>query len=184
MVTEKTNSAAATVSVWVEAGARYEPKELNGITYFLENVLFKGSKNRQPKQVEQDLYDLGGIVNSKVGREFSGFYATVAPNNTSKAIEILSDLIQNPAFSQESIDTARKVILSELENNQNNYKQVVLDYLHSVAYQQVSLSQSKFGPTENIQKFTKEDLERAVDLLFKGPQLVVSASGNVKHDEV
>lgn len=184
MVTEKTNTSATTVGLWIEAGPRFEPKELNGVTYFLENVLFKGSKNRKPKQVEQDLFELGGIVNSKVTPEVCGFYATVTPNNTSKALELLSDLIQNPSFSQESIDTARKVILAELENNEHNYKQIVLDYLHSVAYQQVSLSQSKYGPTANINKFTKDDLELAIDLMFKGPQLVVSASGNVNHDDL
>lgn len=184
VATEKTNSPATTVGVWVEAGSRHEPKELNGITNFVEQLLFKGSKNRSKQQLEKDVYGLGAVLNSFNNRENCGFFATVAPADASKAVELLADLIQNPALSTENIEEGRKNILKELEGCESNYEQVVMDYLHSVAYQETSLAFSKYGPSENIKGFTKDHIERGLDLMFKGPRMVIAASGNVDHEQM
>lgn len=184
VATEKTSSPATTFGVWVEGGSRHESKDLNGITNFVEQLIFSGSKNRTRKQLERDVYGLGAILNSFNSRESSGFFATVAPADVSKAIEMLSDLIQNPALSTEDIEEGRQNVLKELEGCETNYEQVVMDYLHSVAYQNTSLAFSKYGPSENIKRFTKDDIEVGLDLFFKGPRVVIAASGNVDHDQM
>ncbi|KAI2810969.1 mitochondrial processing peptidase beta subunit [Blomia tropicalis] len=184
VATEKTNSPTATVGVYVESGSRNEPKELNGITNFIEHLIFKGSKTRSKVQVEKDVYGLGAILNSFNNREHSGFFATLAPNDVPKAFELLSEMVTTPGLSEENIEEARKDILRELEECETNHEQIVMDYLHSVAYQETSLGFSKFGTTANVQRFTREDLERGFDLIFKGPQMVIAASGNVEHDNI
>lgn len=102
----------------------------------------------------------------------------------SKAAEILADLIQNPALTTENIEETRKNVLQELEDCQSNYEQVVMDYLHSVAFQNTSLAYTKYGTTDNIERFTKDHIEQGLDLFFKGPRMVIAASGNVDHDQM
>lgn len=184
VATEQTNSPSATVGIWADTGSSAEPKELNGITHFIEHLLFQGTKNRAKKQLEQDVYSLGALLNSSTQRDFCSFYMTLAPNDVSKAVEILSDLIQNSSLNADDIEATRKFILRELDETQTNYEQVVMDNLHSVAYQQTPLGFSKYGPTANIERFTKADIERGLDLIFKAPQLVVACSGKIDHDKL
>lgn len=184
VATEQTNSPAATVGIWVDTGSSAETKELNGITHFIEHLLFQGSKNRAKKQLEQDVHSLGALLNSTTQRDHCSFSMTLAPNDVSKAVEILSDLIQNSSLNADDIETTRKFILKELDEAQSNYEQVVMDNLHSVAYQQTPLGFSKYGPTANIERFTKADIERGLDLIFKAPQVVVACSGKVNHDKL
>ena len=184
VVTERTNSLTTTVGVWVEAGSRNETKELNGITNFIEHLLFKGSRSRSKRQLENDVYGLGAVLNTFSNRESNGFFATVAPTDALKAIELLSDLIQRPTLKSEDIEETRNDILKELDACENNYEQVVMDYLHSVAYQETSLAFSKYGPTQNIKQFSQKEIEKGLDLIFKGPRMVIAASGDVNHDQM
>lgn len=184
VATEQTNSPSATVGIYLDCGSSSEPKELNGITHFIEHLLFQGSKNRAKKQLEQDVHSLGAIMNSHTEREHTGLYITVAPKDIPKALEIISDLVQNPALNPDEIESTRKYILQELDEVENSHERTVIDHLHSVAYQQTPLAYSKYGPSENIQRFTKGDIEKGMDLLFKSPQMVIAASGNVNHDQI
>lgn len=157
---------------------------MNGIFNFIEHLLFKGSKNRNKTQLEKDVHSLGGILNSFTERDSFGIHMSVAPKDVSKAMEIISDLILNPTLSSDDIESTRQYILKKLNEIENNYEQVVMDHLHSVAYQQTPLALSKFGPTANIERFTKDDIEKGLDLLFKGFQMIIAASGNINHDQI
>lgn len=148
-------------------------------------MLFKGSKSRSKPQLEQEVYELGAVLNSFTNRDNSGLFATVAPSDTQKAIEIIADLIQKPALNSEDIEETRNSILNELaEIENNNSEQLVFDYLHSVAYQETPLAFSKYGTTENIKRFTRADIEKGLDLFFKGPRIVIAASGDVNHAQM
>lgn len=184
MITEKTDSLSTTIGVYLDGGSSAETKTTNGITYFLEHMLFKGSKKHPAKQLEKDVYKLGGLLNSFTDRESNGYFLTLAPQDAAKGIELLSDLLQNPNLNADDIENTRKAILNELDQCESDHQQVTMDYLHSVTYQQVPLGFSKFGPTENIKRFGLDDLKAAIDLVIKGPRLVVAASGNVNHDDV
>ncbi|OTF82589.1 Insulinase-like protein [Euroglyphus maynei] len=184
VATEQTNSPSATVGVWIDSGCSSEPKELNGIAHFIEHLIFRGSKNRTKKQLEQEVHGLGAILNSYTQRDSAGYSMTLAPKDMAKAVEILADLIQNPTLNADEIESTRQYILNELNEQESNYEQVAMDHLHSVAYQQTPLAQSKYGPTANIERFTKADIERGLDLLFKGPQMIVAASGPINHDQI
>ncbi|KAF7490092.1 hypothetical protein SSS_04101 [Sarcoptes scabiei] len=184
IASEKTKSPSATVGVWIDSGVSAENEQLNGITHFIEHLLFRGTKNRSRKQLEQDVHSLGAIVDSNTDREQFNVSITLSPQDVSKAIEILADLIQNQSLNADDIEETRKFILNELEAAENNYEQVVMDHLHSVAYQNTTLAYSKYGPTENIERFTKSDVERGLDLLITSPQLIVAASGNIDHDQL
>ena len=184
VATEQNNSPSATVGIWIDSGCSSEPKELNGITHFIEHLILQGSKNRAKKQLEKDMHGLGAILNSYTQRESSGYYMTLAPKDVAKAIEIISDMVQNPILNTDEIEATRKFILNELNETENNYQQVAMDHLHSVAYQQTPLAHTKYGPTANIERFTKADIERGIDLIFKGPQMIVAASGPISHDQM
>lgn len=184
VVTEKTDSLSTTVGVWLDSGSSHETEASNGITHFLEHLLFKGTENRSRGQLEKEVFELGGVLNSYTDRETSGYYITLGADDAAKGIELIADFIQDPSLSTDDIEATRKFVLNELEQIESDYEQVTMDYLHKVAFQQVPLGFSKYGPTANIQRFCPNGLTRAMDLMFKGPRMVVAASGNVDHNKM
>jgi processing peptidase subunit beta len=116
-VASETNMGAetATVGVWIDAGSRFESAETNGTAHFLEHMFFKGTENRNIRQLEEEIENMGGHLNAYTSREQTTYYAKVMKKNVNNAVEILSDILQNSTFDEHRINRERGVILREME---------------------------------------------------------------------
>ncbi|NWV63251.1 QCR1 protein, partial [Malurus elegans] len=177
VASEESNQPTCTVGVWIEAGSRYEDAKTNGAGFFVEHLAFKGTKKRPGSAFEKEVESLGAHLNGYTSREQTAFYIKALSKDLSKAVELLSDLVQNCALEDSQIEKERGVILQELKEMDGNLADVTLDYLHATAYQGTALAHTVEGTTENIKHLTRTDLASYVDTHFKAPRMVLAAAG-------
>ena len=107
-------SLATTVLVLVEAGSKYEKKEINGISHFLEHLCFKGTKKRPTAlAISSELESMGAVSNAFTGHEATGYYSKVRPENLDTILDIISDIYLNPVFNEQEIEKEKGVIIEE-----------------------------------------------------------------------
>lgn len=174
----------ATIGVFIDAGSRYETAANNGTAHFLEHMIFKGTKNRGQTELELEFENMGGHLNAYTSREFTVYQAKVFKNDVPKAVEILADIVQNSKLDDAAIDLERRVILREMEEVNSQQEEVIFDQLHDVAFPDSGLGRTILGPTENILKITRDDLESYIKTHYSGPRVVVAGAGAVDHEQL
>ncbi|TPX51634.1 hypothetical protein SeMB42_g00115 [Synchytrium endobioticum] len=176
------NYQTATVGVWIDAGSRSETEKTNGTAHFLEHMAFKGTKSRTQQQLETQIENMGGHLNAYTSREQTVYYAKTLSADASKAVDVLSDILQNSSYSEDAIERERKVILREAEEVDKNKEEVVFDHLHGAAFQGTPLGRTILGPTENIKSITRNDLVDYITTNYTPDRMVLAAAGGVDHD--
>ncbi|XP_058054380.1 mitochondrial-processing peptidase subunit beta-like [Anopheles bellator] len=184
VASEDSGSQTATVGLWIDAGSRYESTSTNGVAHFLEHMAFKGTAKRTQTDLELEVENMGAHLNAYTSREQTVFYAKCLSKDVSKAVEILSDIIQHSTLGEGEIERERGVILREMQEVESNLQEVVFDHLHATAYQDTPLGNTILGPTKNIQSIGKTDLQRYIRDHYKAPRVVLAASGGVRHEEL
>ena len=152
------DSVAATIFVLVEAGSKYEKKELNGISHFLEHMCFKGTAERpQAGMISEELAALGAQFNAFTSQEFTCYYVKVAKRHFEKALEIVSDLYLNPLFNPEEIDKERGVVIEEINMYEDMPQHKVQRLMMELLYGDQPAGWDVAGRKEVIQKITQAD---------------------------
>ncbi|XP_015523395.1 mitochondrial-processing peptidase subunit beta [Neodiprion pinetum] len=184
VASEDSGAATATVGLWIDAGSRYEDDKNNGVAHFMEHMAFKGTAKRSQTDLELEIENMGAHLNAYTSREQTVFYAKCLSQDVPKAIEILSDIIQNSKLGESEIERERGVILREMQEVETNLQEVVFDHLHSVAYQGTPLGRTILGPTENIKSITRNDLVTYVKNHYKASRCVLAGAGGVDHAQL
>mmetsp|Transcript_16160 Transcript_16160/g.31230 ORF Transcript_16160/g.31230 Transcript_16160/m.31230 type:complete len:466 (+) Transcript_16160:204-1601(+) len=184
VASEGGHGETATVGVWIDAGSRYETEKNNGVAHFLEHMAFKGTSNRTQTQLEMEIENMGGHLNAYTSREQTVYYAKVFKQDIPKAMEILSDILQNATFDPAAIDRERDVILREMEEVEKEQEEVVFDRLHETAFMGTGLGRTILGPTENIMSISRDDLRSYIETHYSAPRMVVAGAGAVDHQQL
>lgn len=100
--------------IWIDVGSRYEDEYTNGMSHFIEHMLFKGTKNRTAKKIAEEVDNLGGNINAFTSKETTCYYVKMIDEHIESGIDILADMILNPLFLDEDISKERSVILEEI----------------------------------------------------------------------
>lgn len=151
-------SVAVTIFVLVEAGSKYEAKELNGISHFLEHMCFKGTARRpRPGMITEELAALGAQFNAVTSQEFTCYYVKVAKRHFDTALEIVSDLYLNPVFNPEEIDKERGVVIEEINMYEDLPQHKVQRLMLKLLYGDQPAGWDVAGRKEVIQKITQAD---------------------------
>lgn len=170
--------------MWIDAGSRYETAQNNGAAHFLEHMAFKGTKSRTQKQLEVEIENMGGHLNAYTSREQTVYYAKVFKNDVPKAMEILSDILQNSLLDEGAINRERDVILREMEEVNKQYEEVILDHLHETAFMGTGLGRTILGPEENIKSLKRSDLENYIKTHYTADRFVIAGAGAVDHKQL
>jgi processing peptidase subunit beta len=171
-----------TVGMWIDTGSRYETELNNGTAHFLEHMTFKGTGKRSQTDIELEFENMGGHLNAYTSREQTCFFAKVLSGDMPKAVDILADILQNSKLDSTAIERERDVILREQEEVNKHMEEVVMDHLHTVAYQGTPLARTILGTTENIQTINKKHLEDYIRKNYAAERMVLAAAGGVDHD--
>eukprot|EP00884_Botryococcus_braunii_P002739 jgi/Botrbrau1/12466/Bobra.0169s0013.1 len=171
-----------TVGVWIDAGSRYENAANNGTAHFLEHMAFKGTDARDSRNLEVEIENIGAHLNAYTSREMTCYYARVFNKDVPKAIEILSDILQNSRLDQAAIERERDVILKEMQEVEKVPEEVVFDHLHATAFQRSPLGRTILGPAENVRNITRQQLADYIATNYTAKRMVVAAAGGVDHD--
>lgn len=171
------------LGVWVRAGSGDETLENNGIAHFLEHMLFKGTTRRSAKEIAQSLESHGGGLNGATGKEVSSFTAHVLDEDLPLAVDVLADLLQFPKFDPADIELEKQVVLAEMALANDDPEELTFDYFYKNLYPHHPLGYFIYGCEENVLKFKREDLLSFLETNYTYDRIVVSAAGNVDHDE-
>ena len=175
---------SASAGVWVLAGGRHERAEQNGIAHFLEHMAFKGTKRRTALQIAEEIEDVGGYINAYTSREMTAYYARVLENDVALALDVIGDIVLNPAFDRHEIEVERHVILQEIGQALDTPDDIVFDWLQEVSYPDQAFGRTILGPEERVSSFARKDLQGFVKENYGPAQMILAAAGGVDHDAI
>jgi len=176
--------SSLSIGVWIDVGSRDESKEQNGISHFVEHAVFKGTARRKTHHIAQYLEAVGGFLNAFTTKDSTCYYARVLDRHLGRAMEILSDLILNPAFPEREIEKEKQVIFEEMKSAEDDPEDIINDYLDEIVFARHPLSQPVIGTARAVNSFTSECLRRFVQTMYTSGRIVIAASGAVNHDEL
>ncbi len=178
------NTETATLLVLVGTGSRYETKNINGISHFLEHLFFKGTKSRpKPGQPHKDLDKIGATHNAFTSKEYTGFWVKSAAKDFDIGLDIVSDILLEPLFRPEEIEKEKGVILQEINMCEDEPQHKVLDTLENVLYGDQPLGWDVIGTKENISAIKKEDILKYRKFNYLSKNMVMVAAGNLNAEE-
>lgn len=175
---------SASAGVWVMAGGRHERADQNGIAHFLEHMAFKGTKRRSSLQIAEEIEDVGGYINAYTSREMTAYYARVLEKDVSLALDVVGDIVLNPAFDKKEIEVERHVILQEIGQALDTPDDIIFDWLQEISYPDQAFGRTILGPTERVGAFGRADLKAFVAQHYGPGQMILAAAGAVNHDEI
>ncbi|KAJ0390721.1 hypothetical protein P43SY_011065 [Pythium insidiosum] len=184
VASEGSHGETATIGVWIGAGSRFETEKNNGAAHFLEHMAFKGTSKRTQQQLEVEIENMGGHLNAYTSREQTVYYAKVFKKDVPKAMDILSDILQNSKLDEAAIERERDVILREMEEVNKQHEEVIFDRLHETAFMGQGLGRTILGPIDNIKNLKKADLEDYIATHYTAPRMVVAGAGAVDHEQL
>ena len=172
---------SVSIGVWANVGSRDEKETKNGISHFLEHMVFKGTKNRSVKEIAQSLESLGGFLNAFTAKEQTCFYARVLDEHLSQAVDVLADLTQNATFEPGEMEKEKAVVIEELKNAEDDPEDIIHDYFERAVFPTHSLGLPIIGNEKNLRAFTRKDLFMHVQTHYVPSRIVIAAAGNVDH---
>lgn len=173
------NTQSVTVLILVGAGSRYEKKEINGISHFLEHMFFKGAERyKNTKEVSEAIDGVGGDFNAFTGKEYAGYYVKVAAEKLDTALDVLSDMLINSKFDPVEIDKERGVILEEYNMYQDTpMYQIGWDF-EKLLYGDQPLGWDQVGTKELIGSVTQQQFLDYLHDLYTPDNTVIAVAGN------
>jgi len=175
---------SATLGVWIGAGGRNEAADEHGISHLLEHMAFKGTKRRNARQIAEEIEAVGGELNAATSSESTAYYARVLKPDVSLALDVLSDILTEPAFDAEELRREQNVIVQEIGANDDDPDGVVFDRLHEVAFPQQPVGRSILGTPETVRSFSPARIRAYLARNYRAPGMLVAAAGAIEHDRI
>ncbi len=175
---------SVSIGAWMHVGSMMERPEENGLSHFLEHMVFKGTEKRTARQIAEEMDAVGGQLNAFTGRDCTCFYAKVIDEDLELAVDILSDLVIGATMDAVELEKERGVILEEIAMDEDSPEDLVHDLLQSAQFGEQSPGQPILGPAEQIAAYTREDLLAFRKAHYAPKETVVALAGNYDPDKV
>src|SRR3989344_5076314 len=173
-----------TVLVLVGTGSRYETKDINGISHFLEHMMFKGTEKRpHALDISLELDAIGAEYNAFTSKEYTGYYAKASSEHFDFVLEIISDIFLNSRLDPVEIEEERGVVVQEINMNSDNPMRHIMDVHEELLYGDQPLGWSIAGPKENILKMPTEKFRQYFDRHYFAQNTIVTIAGNVSSEK-
>jgi predicted Zn-dependent peptidase len=170
--------------VWVNTGSRHEHGDEHGISHFLEHMAFKGTRRRTARQIAEEIEAVGGDLNAATGAETTAYYARVLKADVPLALDVLSDILYEPAFDREEMLREQSVIVQEIGAVADTPDDLIFEHLQAVAFPNQPLGRSILGTPKTVRSFDGTRLRHYLAQHYRGPDMVVAAAGAIAHEMV
>jgi len=175
---------SASLGVWVKSGSRSENKDEHGISHLLEHMAFKGTKTRTSRQIVEEIENVGGDLNAATSIEHTGYFARVLKEDASLAADILSDILQNSLFDEKELAREQQVIVQEIGASHDDPDDQVFDLFQTAAFADQAIGRTILGTTDSVCGFNPDAIRGYMDRNYVGDRMLLSAAGNIDHDEL
>jgi predicted Zn-dependent peptidase len=170
------------MGVWIKSGSRCEPAETNGISHFVEHMLFKGTRSRSAQVIAREMDSIGGNLDAFTGKETICFNVKSLANHVPIALDVLTDLVLNPTFAPVDIERERGVILEEIKIDEDNPDFLISELFTQSFWKDHPLGKPILGTKKTVAGLNQEQLFAYHSDRFHGGNIVFSAAGNLDHD--
>ena len=175
---------SATVGVWIGSGSRFETKDNNGISHFIEHIVFKGSEKRSGFEIAEGMDEIGAYVNAYTTKEYTFFYTKALDYQIIKAADILFDMIKNPRLFFEDIETEKGVILEEIAMCEDDPQDVCSELNEKSIFDGTSLGMEILGTRETVSSFTEKHFREHMKKFYVPERMIIGVTGNFDRDEI
>jgi predicted Zn-dependent peptidase len=170
------------MGVWIKSGSRCEPAETNGISHFVEHMLFKGTRSRSAQLIAREMDSIGGNLDAFTGKETICFNVKSLADHVPVALDVLADLVLNPTFAPPDIERERGVILEEIKIDEDNPDVLVQELFTQSFWKGHPLGWPILGTTETVARLGQQQLFAYHGDRFHGGNMIFSAAGHLDHD--
>jgi predicted Zn-dependent peptidase len=185
ILTERMNQVRSiSIGVWLTRGSRHEAAERGGIAHFVEHMLFKGTATRSAEDIAQAIDSIGGQLDAFTAKEYASYYIKVLDEHLPLAIDILADIVRNPAFNPEDIEREKKVVVEEIKMVEDTPDDLVHELFTQGFWENHPLGRPILGTRETVESFDLAVLRDYFERVYAAPNLIVSAVGNLEHARV
>jgi predicted Zn-dependent peptidase len=174
---------SASIGIWLQTGSRDEDAEWNGISHFIEHMVFKGTKQRTAEEIARQVDSIGGNMDAFTAKECICFNVKVLDEHVPTALDILSDLVLNPVFDTADISRERGVIMEEIKMDEDNPDYLVHEIFTQNFWKDHPLGKPILGTKETVKRFERPSVVEAYAHRFAPGNIIVSAAGNLDHDK-
>ena len=170
------------IGIWIRTGSRHEDPEFNGISHFVEHMVFKGTTSRSAEDIARQIDSIGGNMDAFTAKECISFDVKVLDEHLPTAFDILSDLVLNPVFDAKDIARERGVIMEEIKMDEDNPDYLVHEIFTQNFWKDHPLGKPILGTKETVRRFEQPLLRDYYGRFFIPNNIIISAAGNVTHE--
>jgi predicted Zn-dependent peptidase len=175
---------SVSIGVWLARGSRHESDEQSGIAHFVEHMLFKGTATRSAEDIAQTVDSIGGQMDAFTAKEYASYYFKVLDEHLALAVDLLSDIVIRPAFTEDDIAREKKVVLEEIKMVEDTPDDLVHELFTESFWRGHALGRPILGTRETVEGFTQQALREYFADTYAAPNLIVAAVGNIEHAHV
>jgi predicted Zn-dependent peptidase len=179
-----TQVRSVSIGVWLARGSRHETAEQGGIAHFVEHMLFKGTATRSAEDIAQAIDSIGGQLDAFTAKEYASYYIKVLDEHLPRALDVLSDIVLNPAFNAEDVEREKKVVVEEIKMVEDTPDDLVHEIFTQGFWEDHPLGRPILGTRETVESFTPDLLRSYFQQVYTPQNLIVSAVGNLTHAEI
>lgn len=181
---EMPDHRSVSLGIWVENGSRHESHHENGISHFIEHLLFKGTERRSAARIAEEMDAVGGVLNAFTAKEHTCYYAKVLDENLPLAIDLLTDIFLHSVFDGEEIERERSVILQEISQAEDTPDDYVHDLFSLDFFKDHPLARPICGRAETVLRFSRDDFLKFFRSRYRSGRVIVSAAGHLNHEDL
>ncbi len=184
VLTEKMDHIrSVSMGIWVKSGSRHEDPHVNGISHFVEHMVFKGTSNRTAEDIARQVDSIGGNMDAFTGKETICFNIKVLDEHLPIAVDVLSDMVLHPVFDGKEIIRERGVILEEIKMDEDNPDYLVHEIFTQNFFKDHPLGKPILGTKETVRRFDQPSILSYYGGKFAPGNMIISAAGNLDHHE-
>jgi predicted Zn-dependent peptidase len=170
------------IGAWVEGGSRDEDDLTNGVSHFIEHMLFKGTQRRSAFDIASAIDSVGGVMNAATGKELTSFYIKLPDYHLEMAVDLLADIFTASLFDETEIGREKSVILQEIRMVEDTPDDQIHDLFEGTFWKGHPLGLPILGTKERIAAFSRDDLFHFFQDRYRANRLVITAAGHLKHE--
>lgn len=172
------------LDIWIGAGSAFEDDATNGVSHFLEHMLFKGTPRFAPGELDKTIMSVGGVWNAGTSKDFTHYYVNVAAPFFGRAVECLSDMIMHASIDAAEFDREKLVILEEYRRKQDHPEGLLYDELNEVTFPSGPYRRSVIGTFESVTGLTRDVMYDYYRAYYTGPNMTLLAVGDLDEEEM
>jgi predicted Zn-dependent peptidase len=175
---------SVSVGIWICAGSRRETGEQNGVSHFIEHMLFKGTTTRSAEDIARSVDSIGGNLDAFTAKELVCFNTKVLDQHLSLAFDVLADLVLHPLFREEDIEREKGVILEEIKMEADSPDSMVHEIFSANFWKDHPLGKPILGTRETVKRFDRNAIHGYYSDVYAPSNLIVTAAGNLTHNRL